>query len=171
MAEKLFNEYYTKRFDLPGRFTAMNGAIQYFKLTVPGVVFDYKAADDSKEEALKAAVSQANYLRALEVLRTRGPQPIITSVEGSEIRFTVEQTWAFGDSDKKQVSEHYGKEGSGHEGDPKFAYEGLKEGAENDIKALFANIKWFDADLEEATKEATVEAEVVVTAGSLNANS
>ena len=166
MAEKLFNEYYTKRFDLPGRFTAMNGAIQYFKLTVPGVVFDYKAADDSKEEALKAAVSQANYLRALEVLRTRGPQPIITSVEGGEIRFTVEQTWAFGDSDKKQVSEHY-KDGEATE-EKKLA--GLKEDAEKDIEALFANIKWFDADLEEATKEATVEAEVVVTAGSLNAN-
>ena len=29
---KLFNQYYTKKFELPGRFTAMNGAIQYFKI-------------------------------------------------------------------------------------------------------------------------------------------
>lgn len=166
MAEKLFNEYYTKRYTLPGRFTAMNGAIQYFELTVPGVVLDYKAADDSKEEALKAAVSQANYLRVLEVLRANGPQPIITSVEEDKLHFTVEQTWAWGLRGNKQVSEHYEPDFT-----PDTAYEGLAKQAKKDIEGFFENIKFFDDNLEEATKEANVTVEVKVTAGSLNANS
>ena len=166
MADKLFNEYYTKKFELPARFTAMNGAIQYFVLTVDGVALDYVAANDSKEELLKAAVSQANYLRVLEVLRANGPQPIITSVEGDKLHFTVEQTWAWGDRKVSQVSEHY----EGGKTDENSKWNGLAKGAKEDIEKFFENIKFFDADLEEATKEATVTVEVKTTAGSLNAN-
>lgn len=166
MADKLFNEYYTKRFELPARFTAMNGAIQYFELTVDGVVLDYVAADDSKKELLKAAVSQANYLRVLEVLRANGPQPIITAVEGDKLHFTVEQTWAWGQRGNLQVSEHY----EGGKADEESKWKGLAKDAKEDIEKFFKNIKFFDADLEEATKEATVTVEVKTTAGSLNAN-
>lgn len=106
--EKLFNEHYTKAFELPTAFTAMNGAIQYFKMTV-----NADLVAEGKSDAEKAA-AQANYLRVLEILRSRGPQPIITSAEaGTEgnvgktfLKFTVEQVWAYGNREKEQVSDH-----------------------------------------------------------------
>lgn len=177
---KLFNQYYTKKFELPGRFTAMNGAIQYFKITakVPFVAAD--PADPEKptvEEAKAIAEAQANYLRVLEVLRSRGAQPVITDVNDKTIGFTLEQTWVYGKRDALQVSEHYA---------PSFtqedAFDGLVAGVKKDLKEAFANVKALVAKgdkIEEIFVEDGEEAlvntednfiEVVVTAGSLNAN-
>lgn len=161
MAEKLFNEYYTKKFDLPGRFTALNGAIQYFELTA-SVALD----EDT-------AVSQANYLRVLEVLRSRGAQPVITHVDGNKIGFTLEQTWVYGERGVMQVSEHY------EDGDPAKAFAGLKAGAEDDIKAAFGigdglypvkALKEEDGEIVDADEALFEAVEVKTTAGSLNAN-
>lgn len=162
MAE-IFNEYYTKNYELPGRFTAINGAIQYFKLTANGVEFEVAplaedATDEEKKEhALKEQAARANYLRVLEVLRSRGPQPIITSVEGSDLHFTVEQTWAWGLRKDMQVSA-----------------KNLKDEAEADIKNSFADIKSFKVnDAKTAVVEGDVfdiDVEVKVTAGSLDSN-
>ena len=156
MAE-LFNEYYTKKFELPGKFTAMNGAIQYFELTA-SVALD----EDT-------AVSQANYLRVLEVLRSRGAQPIITYVEGAKLGFTLEQTWVYGARGALQVSEH-SEEGKADE-EKKLA--GLTDGAVADIKAAFENVKALkevDGEIVDADEALFASVEVKTTAGSLNAN-
>lgn len=91
-----------KQYDLPAAFTALNGTIQYYEVTFTNV---------------DVAAEQANLLRALEVLRTRGGQPIITRVEGKTIYFTLEQAKVFG------------KDGAT---------------AEQAIKDLFANVKAVD---------------------------
>jgi len=161
MAEKLFNEYYTKKFDLPGRFTALNGAIQYFEVTVSAPL-----ADGSK-------AAQANYLRTLEILRSRGAQPIITSVEDVEgkgkVCFTLEQTWVYGERGNMQVSAKY---------EPSFtqddAFNGLKVKAVKDIEEAFGDIKALvenaDGELEDTGAKLYVGADIKTTAGSLNAN-
>ena len=163
MAEKLFNEYYTKKFDLPGRFTALNGAIQYFELTA-SVALD----EDT-------AVSQANYLRVLEVLRSRGAQPIITHVDGTKVGFTLEQTWVYGKRGALQVSDHY-EDGKADE-EKKLA--GLTAGAVADIKAAFGigdglypvkALKEVDGEIVDDDKDLFAFVEVKTTAGSLNAN-
>lgn len=156
MAEKLFNEYYTKKFDLPGRFTAMNGAIQYFELT----------ASVALDEA--TPVSQANYLRVLEVLRSRGAQPIITYVDGAKLGFTLEQSWVYGERGAMQVSEHFKPSFT-----PEDAYAGLKAGAEADIEAAFAGIKALKEEAGEIVDSADALLESVVvktTVGSLVAD-
>lgn len=175
MAEKLFNEYYTKNFELPGRFTAMNGAIQYFTLKADGVEFkvaplaDDATEEEKKDHALKEQAARANYLRVLEVLRSQGAQPIITSVAGDTLSFTLEQTWVYGNHENKQVSEHYA---------PSFtqedAYTGLKAEAKAKIKSLFEHIKSFKVNDEKTEvvegDDFDVTPTVEVTAGSLNAN-
>lgn len=145
MAE-LFNEYYTKKFELPGKFTAMNGAIQYFELTA-SVALD----EDT-------AVSQANYLRVLEVLRSRGAQPIITHVDGEKLGFTLEQTWVYGKRGVFQVSDR-----------------DLKADAVADIEAAFAGIKALkeeDGKIVDANDDLLVagSVEVKTTIGSLDSN-
>ena len=156
MAE-LFNEYYTKKFDLPGRFTAMNGAIQYFELT----------ASVALDENTKA--SQANYLRVLEVLRSRGAQPIITHVDGKKLGFTLEQTWVYGERGPMQVSAHY-EDGEATE-EKKLA--GLTAGAVADIEDAFAGVKALkeeDGKIVDADEALFASVEVKTTIGSLNAN-
>lgn len=155
MAEKLFNEYYTKKFDLPGRFTAMNGAIQYFELT----------ASVALDEA--TPVSQANYLRVLEVLRSRGAQPIITYVDGKKLGFTLEQSWVYGERGAKQVSEHF------EDGDPKKAFAGLEAGAKADIAEAFENVKALeevDGEIVDSADALFESVEVKTTVGSLVAD-
>lgn len=162
----MLQEYYTKNFELPGRFTALNGAIQYFTLTATGVDFEVAPLADGatekekKEHALKEQAARANYLRVLEVLRSQGAQPIITSVKGPKVHFTLEQTWVYGNHEIKQVSEHYAA--------------GLKDEAEKKIESLFEKIKSFrvnDAKTEVIEgADFDVTATVEATAGSLNAN-
>jgi hypothetical protein len=77
-----------KTFKLEDKFHALNGAIQHFEVEFKEVELD-----------------QANLLRALEVLRTYGGQPIITAVEGKVLKFTLEQANVYGDPRVKQVSE------------------------------------------------------------------
>ena len=81
-----------KTYTLPGKFTALNGCVQYYT-----VVFTNVSLTEGED-------AQANYLRALEVLRSYGAQPIITSVEDKTLRFTLEQANVYGDAAKKQPS-------------------------------------------------------------------
>ena len=66
-----------KTYRLENGFTALNGCIQYYKVEFTNV------------SLTEGADAQANYLRALEVLRTYGGQPIITKVEGKKIKITI----------------------------------------------------------------------------------
>ena len=185
---KLFNQYYTKKFDLPGRFTALNGAIQYFKLTskVALTAAEPEDADNpTVKEAKAIAAAQGNYLRILEVLRSNGAQPIITSVDDKTLEFTLEQTWVYGERGPKQVSAHYGEivdEATGERsGLVEDAYAGLVDGAVKDITAFFKGIKALEAkgdkieeivleDKEGDDSDLFDNVEILVTAGSLNAN-
>lgn len=172
---KLFNEYYTKKFGLPGRFTAMNGAIQYFELTA-SVSFEAPAPADPEKptvaEAKAIAAAQGNYLRVLEVLRSRGAQPVITYVDDKKLGFTLEQTWVYGERGAMQVSEHF------EDGDPKKAFAGLEAGAKADIEDAFAGVKALEAKgekLEDIVLEDSDDAlfesvEVKTTVGSLVAD-
>ena len=183
MADKLFNEYYTKNFELPVCFTALNGAIQYFELAT-GVDLVVEPASEDASDAVKAEkateiqAAQANYLRILEVLRSAGAQPIITSVAEQDLSFTLEQTWVYGNHAKAQVSEHYAA-GKVTE-DTKW--EGLSADAKSAIESLFngkhiGKFVKYNAGTEEKPEwaikedgEFSVTATVKTTAGSLNAN-
>lgn len=93
-----------KTYTIPAKFTALNGTIQYYKLTA-GVDLVYEAADETAVELKKAADAQANLLRVLEVLRTYGGQPVITKAEGKVLEFTLEQANVYGKPGQMQVSE------------------------------------------------------------------
>lgn len=93
-----------KTYTIPAKFTALNGTIQYYKLTA-GVDLVYAAADETEAELKKAADAQANLLRVLEVLRTYGGQPVITKAEGKVLEFTLEQANVYGKPGQMQVSE------------------------------------------------------------------
>lgn len=127
-----------KRFEIPSAFTALNGAAQTFEV-VANVALAYKPADDSDAELIKAEVAQRNLLRVLEVLRSNGAQPIITSVVGDKVTFTVEQTWVHGVRGDMQVSARKG-------GENEFA--SLEAGAEHDIKVIFGKAKAVEYDAE-----------------------
>jgi len=71
-----------KQYIIPAAFTAMNGAFETYKLTA-GV-------------SLEGEEGQADLLRVLEVLRSSGAQPVVTTVEGNTVKFSIEQSWAYG---------------------------------------------------------------------------
>lgn len=127
-----------KRFEIPAAFTALNGAAQTFEL-VANVALAYTAADDSEAELIKAEVAQRNLLRVLEVLRSNGAQPIVTSVAGDKVTFTVEQTWVYGVRGDMQVSARK---------DGKDEFASLEAGAKADIAAIFGNVKTVEYDAE-----------------------
>lgn len=114
-----------KTYTLPGKFTALNGCVQYYTVVFTNVVID-KDHSSMNTEALKAQ-AQANLLRALEVLRTYGGQPIITSVDNKTLKFTLEQANVYGDASKVQPS----------------AKDNIED-AKAKIEALFANLKAVD---------------------------
>lgn len=125
-----------KSFDLPGKFTALNGTVQYYTVVFTNVVVDEtKGADDAAK-----LENRANFLRALETLRTIGGQPIVTKVDNKTIKFTLEQANVYGDRTKVQPS----------------AKDYLAD-AKADIEALFANLKAVDGTTPFACT-ATVEA-------------
>lgn len=166
---KLFNQYYTKKFDLPGRFTAMNGAIQYFELTAKVALTADAPADPENptvEEAKAIAEAQANYLRVLEVLRSRGAQPIITHVDDKKLGFTLEQTWVYGSRDEAHMQ---------------VSSKDLKPEAVADITSAFDGVKALVAkgdkieeiyveDKEGEGSELFDSVEVKTTIGSLDSN-
>lgn len=117
-----------KQYIIPAAFTAMNGSAQTFTLTA-SVDLAYVAADESEAEIAKAAKAQANLLRVLEVLRSNGAQPIITKVEGSEVTFTLEQSWVYGLRAPAQ---------------PQVSERKLEAEAIADIETLFKNVKDVD---------------------------
>jgi len=127
---------YGKQYDLPAKFTALNGTVQYYTVVFDSVVVDETAGSTDEEKA----ENKANFLRALETLRTVGGQPIITSVEDKTIKFTLEQANVYGDRTKTQVSA-----------------KDLLADAKADIEALFENVKAVDGETA-FTCTATVEA-------------
>ena len=124
-----------KTYTLPNKFTALNGCVQYYTVVFTNVVVDKtKLALDT--DAKKA---EANLLRALEVLRTYGGQPIITVVDNKTIKFTLEQANVYGNASKTQPSA-----------------KNLLIDAKAQIEALFANLKTVDGSTSFACT-ATVE--------------
>ena len=119
-----------KLYTIPSAFTALNGSAQTFTLTA-GVtlVADADASDEEK------ATAQANLLRVLEVLRSNGAQPIITKVEGTDVTFTLEQSWVYG----KRAP--YATTAEGQVSARKFEAEAIA-----DIEALFAGVKDVDGE-------------------------
>lgn len=127
-----------KTYTLPNKFTALNGCVQYYTVVFTNVNVDEADASATTDE-LKAA-ARANFLRALEVLRTYGGQPIITTVSGKTIKFTLEQANVYGDASKVQPSA-----------------KDLLADAKAKIESLFANLKAVDGSTSFACT-ATVEA-------------
>lgn len=114
-----------KTYTLPNKFTALNGCVQYYTVVFTNVVVD--KTQSALDTDAKKAEAEANLLRALEVLRTYGGQPIITVVNNNTIKFTLEQANVYGDASKTQPSA-----------------KNLLTDAEAQIKALFANLKAVD---------------------------
>lgn len=127
-----------KTYTLPNKFTALNGCAQYYTVVFTNVIID--KTQSSLNTDAKKAEAEANLLRVLEVLRTYGGQPIITTVDNQTLKFTLEQANVYGDASKKQPS----------------AKDLLAE-AEAQIVALFANLKAVDGYTSLACT-ATVEA-------------
>lgn len=114
-----------KTYTLPNKFTALNGCVQYYTVEFTNVVVD--KTQSALDTDAKKAEAEANLLRALEVLRTYGGQPIITVVDNKTIKFTLEQANVYGDASKTQPSA-----------------KNLLTDAKTQIKALFANLKAVD---------------------------
>lgn len=125
-----------KTYTLPNKFTALNGCAQYYTVVFTNVIID-KTQSSLDTDAKKA---EANLLRVLEVLRTYGGQPIITTVDNKTLKFTLEQANVYGDASKKQPSA-----------------KDLLADANAQIEALFANLKAVDGSTSLACT-ATVEA-------------
>lgn len=125
-----------KTYTLPNKFTALNGCVQYYTVVFTNVIID-KTQSSLDTDAKKA---EANLLRVLEVLRTYGGQPIITTVDNKTLKFTLEQANVYGDASKKQPSA-----------------KNLLADAKTQIEALFANLKAVDGSTSLACT-ATVEA-------------
>lgn len=114
-----------KTYTLPNKFTALNGCVQYYTVVFTNVVVD--KTQSALDTDAKKAEAEANLLRALEVLRTYGGQPIITVVYNKTIKFTLEQANVYGDASKTQPSA-----------------KNLLTDAKTQIEALFANLKAVD---------------------------
>jgi hypothetical protein len=87
-----------KRFEIPAAFTALNGAAE---------TYEFEAGVSLTE----GDAAQANLLRVLEVLRSNGAQPIITTVDGAKVTFTVEQVHVYGVDEasvQERVAEMFG---------------------------------------------------------------
>ena len=111
-----------KTYTLPNKFTALNGCAQYYTVVFTNVIID--KTQPSLNTDAKKAEAEANLLRVLEVLRTYGGQPIITTVDNNTLKFTLEQANVYGDASKKQPSA-----------------KNLLADATTQIEALFANLK------------------------------
>lgn len=111
-----------KTYTLPNKFTALNGCVQYYTVVFTNVIVD--KTQSTLDTDAKKAEAEANLLRALEVLRTYGGQPIITVVDNNTIKFTLEQANVYGDASKTQPSA-----------------KNLLANAKTQIEALFANLK------------------------------
>ena len=127
-----------KTYTLPNKFTALNGCAQYYTVVFTDVIID--KTQSSLDTDAKKAEAEANLLRVLEVLRTYGGQPIITTVENNTLKFTLEQANVYGNASKKQPSA-----------------KNLLADATAQIVALFANLKAVDGSTSLACT-ATVEA-------------
>lgn len=127
-----------KTYTLPNKFTALNGCAQYYTVVFTNVIID--KTQPSLDTDAKKAEAEANLLRVLEVLRTYGGQPIITTVDNKTLKFTLEQANVYGDASKKQPSA-----------------KNLLENAKTQIEALFANLKAVNGSTSLACT-ATVEA-------------
>lgn len=114
-----------KTYTLPNKFTALNGCAQYYTVIFENVTID--KTQPSLNTDAKKAEAEANLLRVLEVLRTYGGQPIITTVNDKTLKFTLEQANVYGNASKKQPSA-----------------KNLLTDAKDQINTLFANLKAVD---------------------------
>lgn len=126
-----------KTYTLPNKFTALNGCVQYYTVVFTNVVVD--KTQSTLDTDAKKAEAEANLLRALEVLRTYGGQPIITVVDNKTIKFTLEQANVYGNASKTQPSA-----------------KNLLADATAQIEGLFTNLKAVDGSTSFACT-ATVE--------------
>lgn len=128
----LKNYYEDKQFTIPAAFTALNGAFETYLLTA--------------SVSLEGEEGKANLLRVLEVLRSNGAQPVVTTVDGESVKFSVEQSWVYGERGANiQVSAR-----------------SPKADAVADIEKLFENVKTVDG-----SKDLFVSVEFVGTIGNL----
>lgn len=153
------NYGFGKTFTIPAQFTALNGCLQYFKLTanVDLVVEPVKNEETGEiENMAEMARAQANLMRVLEVLRTYGGQPVITKVAGKVVEFTLEQANVYGKQGQMQVSEKWD-----NEKDKTFTEE-----AKERIRGLFANVKAVKLDEKDDKEELVAlvaeDAEIIV---------
>ena len=140
------NYGYGKTFHLKDGFTALNGCIQYYKITFGDGVKLALTEEEKKEikdltlaDVVVAQQAQANYLRVLETLRTYGGQPIITKVAEKEIEFTLEQPNVYGKNEPQQVSAKYAENGA-VDGVTEEKFHFQAEAVEK-IVELFSNVK------------------------------
>lgn len=126
-----------KTYTIPAKFTALNGCIQYYKLTAKVALTSEKEITDesSLEDKMEVAAAQANFLRVLEVLRTYGGQPVITKANDKVVEFTLEQANVFGKTGHMQVSE---KLTEGEDFD-------MQKQAVDHVAKVFANVKAVEA--------------------------
>lgn len=121
-----------KTFAIPAQFTALNGSVQYYTIT-----FGADVVIEGDDE-----VAQGNLLRALEVLRSCGAQPVIVKVAGKDLKFVLEQPNCFGHNEPHQISRKPAND------------------AETRIKELFEGVHTVDST-EEAEKLFSVETVVI----------
>ena len=101
---------------VPSAFTAMNGAFETYLFTA-GVELE---GEEAKEDLRKV----------LDVLRSNGAQPVVTTVEGKTVKFSIEQSWA------------YGRRGAGIQ----VSERAPKADACADIEAIFGDVKAADGE-------------------------
>lgn len=145
------NYGFGKTYRFKDGFTALNGCVQYYELTV-AVDVDSQAkyeaivdkANPTEAEIEAVEEAKANLLRTLEVLRTYGGQPIITKVEGPVVKFTLEQANVYG----KSISD--GTTGQVSDKD-------LINDAKWKIAKLFNNVKTIDLEWKTVDGERKLE--------------
>lgn len=148
-----------KTYRLKDGYTALNGCVQYYTVEFNSVAITAPEPVEGEENyetklaAYKAA--QANFLRALEVLRTYGGQPIVTQANEKILKFTLEQANVYGKNVPQQVSAKYAENGA-VEGVSTEDFHFQAEAVEK-IKDLFANVKAVDGTTPFTVKTATVE--------------
>ena len=150
-----------KTYRLKDGYTALNGCVQYYTVEFDSVAITAPEPVEGEENyetklaAYKAA--QANFLRALEVLRTYGGQPIVTQANEKILKFTLEQPNVYGFGIKNNGEEQVSaKWDDGEEEGTKVVNSFIKD-AEAKIKDLFVNVKAVDGTTPFTVKTATVE--------------
>lgn len=76
-----------RRFEIPAKFTALNGSLQYYKVAVAGVNF---------------VTEQDKMLALIDALKMKA-QPVITKADGANVEFCLEQPHVWANEHAAQV--------------------------------------------------------------------